>query len=99
MRQLPLHPEQIIIEPVITEKAVGERAAFSRYVFKVHPKATKTSIAQAVEKVFKVKVKAVNTTMVRPKQRIMGRSIGRTSAWKKAYVTLESGQKIEELEV
>ena len=93
-----MHPEQIIIEPVITEKAVGERA-LSRYVFKVHLNATKTSIAQAVEKLFKVKVIAVNTSQVRPKRRIMGRSIGRTAYWKKAYVTLESGQKIEELEV
>ena len=93
-----MHPEQIIIEPLITEKAVGERT-LSRYVFKVHPQATKSSVAQAVEKLFKVKVRAVNTGMVRPKRRIMGRSIGRTSQWKKAYVTLEAGQKIEELEV
>lgn len=90
-------PEQTIIELVLTEKAVGERP-LSRYVFKVHPKATKNSIAQAVEKLFKVRVTAVNTTKVRPKRRVMGRSIGRTSHWKKAYVTLEQGQKIEELE-
>ena len=90
-------PEQTIIELVLTEKAVGERA-LSRYVFKVHPKATKTSVAQAVEKLFKVRVTAVNTSMVRPRRRIMGRSIGRTSHWKKAYVTLAQGQKIEELE-
>lgn len=93
-----MRAEQIIIEPIITEKAVGERA-LSRYVFKVNPLANKTSIAQAVEQLFKVKVSAVNTCKVRPKQRIMGRSIGRTSQWKKAYVTLEQGQKIEELEV
>ncbi len=93
-----MRPEQIIIEPQITEKAVGERA-LSRYVFKVNPLANKISIAQAVEQLFKVSVLAVNTCRVRPKQRIMGRSIGRTSQWKKAYVTLKRGQKIEELEV
>jgi large subunit ribosomal protein L23 len=93
-----MQPEQIIIEPVITEKAVGERA-LSRYVFKVHPEATKIGIAQAVGKLFKVKVLAVNTSRVRPKRRIMGRSVGRTAHWKKAYVTLQKGQKIEELEV
>ena len=93
-----MHPEQIIIEPVVTEKAVGERA-LSRYVFKVHLQADKTSIARAVESLFRVKVLAVNTSKVRSKRRIMGRSIGRTSHWKKAYVTLEKGQKIEELEV
>ena len=89
--------EQIIIEPVITEKAVGERM-LSRYVFKVHPKATKVNIAQAVAKLFKVEVKAVNTSRVRAKRRILGRSIGSTPQWKKAYVTLKQGQKIEELE-
>lgn len=89
--------EQIIIEPVITEKAVGVRM-LSRYVFKVHPKATKVNIAQAVAKLFKVEVKAVNTSRVRAKRRIQGRSIGSTAQWKKAYVTLKQGQKIEELE-
>jgi len=92
-----MRPEQTIIEPVITEKAIGERA-LSRYVFKVNPLANKTSISQAVEQLFKVKVLAVNTSRVRPKRRVMGRSIGRTAQWKKAYVTLAQGQKIEELE-
>jgi large subunit ribosomal protein L23 len=92
-----MHPEEIIVEPLITEKAVGERM-LSRYVFKVNPLATKIDIAQAVEKLFKVKVKSVNTNIVRPKRRILGRSIGRTAEWKKAYVTLKQGEKIEELE-
>ncbi len=92
-----MYPEQIILEPVISEKAVGERA-LSRYVFKVHPEATKIAVTQAVEQLFKVKVKAVNTINVKPKRRIVGRSIGRTAKVKKAYVTLEAGQKIEELE-
>ena len=93
-----MHPEQIVIEPIITEKAVGVRV-LSRYVFKVHLQASKVAIAQAVESLFKVKVKAVNTSRVRPKRRVVGRSIGATSQWKKAYVTLEQGKKIEELEV
>jgi large subunit ribosomal protein L23 len=92
-----MHPEQIILAPVVTEKAVGARA-FSCYCFKVHSQATKIEITQAVEKIFKVRVKAVNTLKVRSKKRITGRSIGRTSQWKKAYVTLATGQKIEELE-
>ncbi|MBI5399809.1 50S ribosomal protein L23 [Candidatus Saganbacteria bacterium] len=93
-----MEAEQIIIAPVVTEKAVGERT-LSRYVFRVHLDATKVAIAQAIAKIFKVKVSAVNTSFVRAKRRVMGRSIGQTSRWKKAYVTLESGQKIEELEV
>ncbi len=92
-----MQPEQIIIEPLLTEKSVAERAG-SRYVFKVNLRATKTAVKQAVEKCFKVKVKDVNTCRMRPKRRVMGKSIGRTSAWKKAYVTLAAGQKIEELE-
>jgi large subunit ribosomal protein L23 len=88
---------QIIIEQVTTEKSVGGRA-LGRYVFKVNLKAGKIQIKHAVEKFFKVKVAGVNTCYVRAKQRIMGRSIGRTSRWKKAYVTLASGQKIQELE-
>ena len=92
-----MHYGQIIIEPVITEKAVLGKA-LSCYVFKIHPDATKIAVAQAVEKLFKVNVVSVNTTKVRAKRRIVGRSIGRTSNWKKAYVTLKSGEKIEELE-
>jgi large subunit ribosomal protein L23 len=92
-----MHPEQIIIAPVVTEKAVGARA-FSCYCFKVNARANKVEVALAVEKIFKVKVKAVNTLKVRSKKRVTGRSIGRTAQWKKAYVTLVSGQKIEELE-
>ena len=89
--------EQIIVEPLITEKSVGERA-LGRYVFKVNLAASKVAVRQAVEKIFKVKVKAVNTSHVRPRQKTVGRSQGRTSAWKKAYVTLLAGQKIQELE-
>ena len=92
-----MKPEQIILEQVVTEKALTDRA-MSRYVFKVHLQATKISVGQAIQQMFKVKVKDVNTTMVRSKRRVMGRSIGRTAHWKKAYVTLEQGQKIEEIE-
>ena len=92
-----MKPEQIILEQVITEKALAERS-LSRYVFKVHPQATKISVAQAIQQIFKVKVKDVNTIMVRSKRKVVGRSIGRTAHWKKAYVTLAQGQKIEEIE-
>jgi large subunit ribosomal protein L23 len=89
--------EQVIIEPIITEKAVAERK-LPRYVFRVDLRATKTMIKQAVEKIFKVKVKAVNTCYVRGKKRMLGRNVGRTAHWKKAYVTLAPGQKIAQLE-
>ena len=89
--------DQIIIEPILTEKSVSQRL-LSRYVFRVNPAATKIAVRQAVEKAFKVKVKAVNMCWLRSKRRVLGRSIGRTSHYKKAYVTLVSGQKIQELE-
>lgn len=89
--------EKILLEPLVTEKSVGERAR-ARYVFRVNPLANKLEVKQAVEKYFKVKVKDVNTSFVRPKRRVTGRSIGQTARAKKAYVTLATGQKIEELE-
>jgi large subunit ribosomal protein L23 len=89
---------QVIVAPIITEKAVGNKV-LSRYVFKVLPQATKKDICIAVESMFKVKVTAVNTLKVRAKNRRRGYQVGKTSRWKKAYVTLSAGQKIEELEV
>jgi len=89
--------EHVLIAPLLTEKSVTERVR-SRYTFKVNAKATKIQVKQAVEKAFKVKVVDVNTCMVRSKRRILGRSIGKTSGWKKAYITLAAGQKIQELE-
>jgi len=93
-----MEAEQIIIAPVITEKSVGQRA-LPRYVFKVHPDATKVAIKQAVQKIFKVNVRDVNICYVRGKARTAGKSRGCTSFWKKAYVRLAQGQKIQELEV
>lgn len=93
-----MHPEQIILAPVVTEKAIGVRAT-SQYVFKVHSDANKKEIEGAIKKLFKVKVVSVNTCKVRAKTRVRGSIIGHTSKWKKAYVTLAAGQKIEELEV
>ncbi|MFA5113585.1 MAG: 50S ribosomal protein L23 [Candidatus Margulisiibacteriota bacterium] len=89
--------EQIIVAPLLTEKSLRAKEK-ACYVFRVNKDATKTAVKQAVEKCFKVKVAGVSTCMVRPKRRAMGRSIGHTSGWKKAYVTLQKGQKIQELE-
>ena len=93
-----MQAEQIIIAPVLTEKAMVERV-MPRYVFKVNLLATKVAIAQAIEKIYKVQVVSVNTTNVRGKRKVLGRSIGRTNSWKKAYVRLAAKQKIEELEL
>ncbi|MBD9526412.1 MULTISPECIES: 50S ribosomal protein L23 [Paracoccus] len=84
----------VIVKPLITEKAtlVGEANAF---VFQVAKDANKPSIKQAVEALFNVKVKAVNTTITKGKtKRFKGRP-GVRSDVKKAYVTLEAGNTID----
>ena len=90
-------PEHIIIKPVITEKASTVRTG-SVYVFAVDKAATKIDIRKAVEKLFKVTVIAVNTSKVKGKVRRLGKHEGKTASWKKAYVKIKSGQKIEMVE-
>lgn len=82
-------PEDIIIEPVITEKS-NDGMQEGKYTFKVNKKATKVDIAKAVEKLFEVKVLKVNTINVKGKEKRVGRSIGKTSDWKKAIVTIDT---------
>lgn len=84
----------VIVAPVITEKAtlLSEK---NQVVFKVRPDATKPSIKAAVEALFNVKVKAVNTMNVKGKvKRFRGRP-GRRSDVKKAIVTLAEGARID----
>ena len=86
---------EIIKAPVITEKAARLAQNYNQYVFKVDPRANKTEIKQAIEKIFKVKVEAVRTLNVKPKKRRVGRYTGLTNRTKKAIVTLAEGQQIE----
>ncbi|MDE5587053.1 MAG: 50S ribosomal protein L23 [Bacilli bacterium] len=85
---------EIIKAPVITEKS-GNLAQGNQYVFKVDPRANKTEIKQAIEKIFNVKVEAIRTINVKPKKRRVGRYTGLTNRTKKAIVTLAEGQQIE----
>lgn len=87
-----------ILEPIITEKSVN-LAEKSKYVFKVAPNATKNEVKKEIEKKFKVKVIAVNMLYQKPKIKRRGRTIGQTSSYKKAIVTLKQGDKIKELEI
>src|SRR5918911_3140515 len=86
-----------IIRPVVSEKStiLGDQG---KYVFEVAPHANKIQIKQAVEEAFaskKVHVAAVNILRVVGKTRRRGRSIGMTRSWKKAVVTLKSGQRLD----
>ncbi len=93
-----MNPRDIIISPRITEKAM-HNALSHQYTFTVHPHATKTQIRHAVEEIFKVNVIKINTASVGGKRRHFARrgvrTVGRQKDWKKAIVTLKSGQKIE----
>jgi large subunit ribosomal protein L23 len=84
----------LIKRPVITEKTT-KLMEENKYCFLVDPKANKTQIKQAIEEVFKVKVKAVNTFNTLGKVKRMGRYQGRRPSWKRAVVTLEAGNRIE----
>ena len=85
---------EIIKAPVITEKAGSLAQMKNQYVFKVDSRANKTEIKQAIEKLFKVKVREVRTINVKPKKRRVGRYQGLTKREKKAIVTLAEGQTI-----
>ena len=85
---------EIIKAPLITEKS-RDREALNQYSFKVSPKANKTEIKEAIEKLFNVKVTAIRTINVKPKKRRVGRYTGLTNRSKKAIVTLAEGQTID----
>jgi len=84
----------VIIAPVITEKATNA-SEHSKVVFKVALTATKPQIKEAVEKLFDVKVKSVNTLRRRGKWKQFRGDYGLQSDTKRAVVTLEEGQKID----
>ena len=84
--------QDIVLAPVITEKSMAG-IADKKYTFKVAKDANKIEIAEACEKLFKVKVAKVNTISVRGKEKRMGRYSGYTASWKKAIVTLKKDSK------
>ena len=91
---MSLHPAQILISPVVSEKSYGQIVE-NRYTFKVHKDAHKTQIRQAVEQLFEVHVVAVNVVKVQPKPKRRGLHSGMRPGWKKAIVELKAGDKIE----
>lgn len=89
-------PYDIIDTVRLTEKATLLAEKENKYVFRVRPHATKTQIKQAIEKLFKKSVVAVNTAnYAGKKRRERTASFGRKADWKKAIVTLKEGDKIE----
>lgn len=85
----------VLIQPLLTEKITGLREKTNTVGFIVHPDANRVQIKQAVESLLKVKVEKVNVLNVRGKVKRLGRFSGRRSDWKKAFVTLKKGEKLE----
>jgi len=84
----------IIVAPVITEKATVASEQ-NKVLFKVAAKATKPQIKEAIEKLFDVKVKSVNTLVRKGKSKVFRGHFGSQSDTKRAIVTLEEGQRID----
>ncbi|MCA9603172.1 MAG: 50S ribosomal protein L23 [Polyangiales bacterium] len=80
---------------ILTEKGSVLRETQNKYFFEVDPRANKIEIKQAVEKLFKVSVLDVNTLITRGKEKRMGRGYAKKPNWKKAIVTLKSGESID----
>lgn len=87
---------KVLLKPVVTEKATLLRETAEQVAFFVDPKANKIEIGKAVEQAFSVKVTDVNVVTVKPRARVkQGRKQGRIAGYRKAYVTLAKGDKID----
>lgn len=85
----------IILAPLISEKGTALAESANQFLFKVRPEANKIEVKRALEALFKVKVVEVRMARYLGKVRRIGRSLGRRPSWKKAYVTLKEGDKID----
>ncbi len=93
MNQLDL--ANVIRAPVVSEKSTVLADSENRFVFKVQKTATKIEIKRAVESLFEVEVDSVQVLNVAGKKKRFGRTLGKRSDWKKAYVKLKPGFDIE----
>jgi len=86
---------KVLKKPVISEKSFAS-SENDKYIFVVSLTTNKVEIKKAVEKLFKVNVVSVRTVVVKGKEKRYGKKTGKRSDFKKAYVTIKQGQKIEE---
>jgi large subunit ribosomal protein L23 len=94
MKTMDARHYDIIVAPVVTEKATVA-SEHNKIVFKVAVKATKPQIKEAIEKLFDVKVKSVNTLVRKGKTKVFRGQFGSQSNVKRAIVTLEEGHRID----
>lgn len=85
----------VIRAPRVSEKTARVQEVSNQYVFEVATTATKADIKAAIEKLFDVKVEAVNVLNVKGKSKAFRFRMGRRPDWRKAYVTLATGQSID----
>ena len=85
---------QVLIAPIVSEKATMVAEKHNQVLFKVMRDATKPEIKAAVELMFKVQVESVQTVQHKGKVKRFGKSIGRRDHVKKAYVSLKAGQEL-----
>lgn len=90
-----MEPRDIIVRPCISEKGSAHMELRNQYSFEVARSANKIEIRKAIENIFDVKVKHVQTMNVKGKARRMGWVRGRTPAWRKAIVRLAEGSRID----
>ena len=89
-----MNPRTVIIKPVISEKSY-ELLSANKYTFRIHERAHKTQVRQAVEEIFGVRVEHVRTMSVKSKPKRRGWTSGKTRQWKKAVVQLHPEDSIE----
>ena len=92
---MSLHPNEVLLAPVVSEKSYAQIEENNTYSFRIHPDAHKTQVRQAVEELFDVKVVRVNIAKVQPKPKRRGFHRGTKPGWKKAIVQLQRGDSIE----
>lgn len=92
---MPVQAGRIDLRPHVTEKSVGRSDTGNVAVFRVTYQTTKGQIAAAVKERYKVTPTHIRTLTMKPKSRTRGRTVGSTSAWKKAYVSLPANTSID----
>ena len=92
------NPRDIVIKPIVSEKSMSLITDNNTYTFEVACDANKIQIRNAIEEIFGVTVKNVNTMNMKGKKRRLGRNEGKRPDWKKAYIKLAEGDSIEVIE-
>lgn len=93
-----MDPYSVIRKPMLTEKCHDLKEKYNQVAFQVDRRANKVQVKEAVEKIFKVKVKRVNVMNMVGKKKRLGRNMGKRSDWRKAVVTLMPGETIDIIE-